>query len=171
MNVYDNLIYSALNGNGGGGGGGSSNIVTGEFIAKDGTGEQVVTIPYNGTGYPIAGFIYLTGGLESIKTLRVSRAYETISMLKVNPASTPTYSEGASDEMAVSVIYQSSNYGTFIGNSAQKLKAMKQTLATTSTTSFAITSANTILFNIAEDNSVYGLFPNTSYSYYIMYSE
>ena len=169
MDLYQKLIDSAL-GSGGGGGGGS-NIVTGEFIANDGTGSQVVTIPYNGTGYPIAVFIYLTGGLEAIKTLHFCRAYETISLLKVNPESTPTYSGGGSDEMAVNVMYQSSNYGTFISFNGQKASAMKQTLGTGSATSFAITSANTILFNLAEDNSVYGLFPNMSYSYYIIYSE
>ena len=44
------------------GGGGASNYVTGEFTTQSSAGVMSITLPYTGTGHPVACMVFVKGG-------------------------------------------------------------------------------------------------------------
>lgn len=94
------------------GGGGASNYVTGTFTTQSTNGVQEVTIPYTGTGYPIAVIVEIEGGpynpdsdwYNFIGRYRVG----FVSFVKTITNEAPTYGSGANNEGQVALIYKSS---------------------------------------------------------------
>ena len=62
-NIKKDVVIFGTTGSYEGGGGGASNYVTGTFTVGSSGGQvESVSIPYTGSGYPIAGIIYPEGG-------------------------------------------------------------------------------------------------------------
>ena len=98
----------------GGGGGGVTNVIQGTFTAsasEKGTAKSI-TIPYTGSGYPIAGFIYPSAGSlkGDIATLAKKYVVFMFAFAKNDISETPTYSGNTADnKCAVMSIYKYSD--------------------------------------------------------------
>ena len=98
----------------GGSGGGSSNVVTGTFTTSaTGGSNATISLDYNGSGYPIAAFVFVADGLsksDSSWYTTVAR-YDVglVAMIKADTTITPTYTTSDSANYgAISYLYKSS---------------------------------------------------------------
>ena len=100
------------------GGGGASNIVQGTFTTGSTRNTKgTATIPYSGTGYPIAMFVYIDGGPYNNTSGGNTTWYNSLnrydcgfySMVKSEMNTTPTYAgTGTNNYGTVTVIYKNS---------------------------------------------------------------
>lgn len=101
-----------------GGGGGASNIVQGTFTTgATRNSKGTVSIPYSGSGYPIAVFVYIDGGPYNNTSGGNTTWYNSLnrydcgfySMVKSEVNTTPTYAgTGTNNYGTVTVIYKNS---------------------------------------------------------------
>lgn len=166
----------------GGGGGGATNFVTGTFTTQSGTGAQSVTIPYTGSGYPIAAMVFVEGGaynsaISGWYSLARQYAVGQWTMSKSVTTSAPNYSGAtslAANQAVVTAVYKqnSTASGSYTRNSA-----MNTGVFTTSNAQGAV--LNCVVFKSSTNMSVYvsggstarGLVNNLEYRYIIYYSE
>lgn len=157
--------------------GGASNFVQGEFHSGTTTTAQTVNIPYTGNGYPIMAYVVIKGGAYISDT----EWYTTIhryavgvwSMSKNNMSLTPSFATSGAENQAVTTwIYKSS---TSSATSYSRSSAMNTNTFSSSNASSG--GATCVRFKSATKLSVvasttsYGLFPDTDYQYFIVYSE
>lgn len=160
------------------GGGGSSPYVHGTFTTGSSAGTQTVTIPYSGSSsaYPIMAVVVVSGGAYVSGT----DWYNTIqryavgqwTMTKSVMSTTPTYgSSGTQNQGVTTAIYKSS---TSSSTSYTRTSAMNTNVYSSYNASNAALTC--VRFNSRTSMSVYvntssyGLFPNTEYEYFIVYS-
>lgn len=159
-----------------GGGGGASNIVQGTFTTGSSAGAASLTIPYTGSGYPIALMVYVDGGsyvsgtnwYNSVQRYAVGAWYMTKSVMD----STPTYStSGTQNQGVVTAIYKNS---TSTSTSYTRTSSMTQNVYSSSNASNS--ALNTIrlksgnVLSYYTNTSSYGLLPSTTYAYIAVYS-
>lgn len=160
------------------GGGGASNFVTGTFTGTTAGAAMDVTIPYTGSGYPIAIDIYPTGGFRgnsAFSNLIEIRALATWSGIKQNTTNAPSYSSSNVD-----------NQNTFSVGYTNKSSSSSATSYTGSFSTTALvcsggdatsTTANNVKMKSATQMSVFihgtsntGFAANIEYTYHIIYS-
>ncbi len=159
------------------GGGGASNYVTGTFTTDSTAGVHSLNIPYTGNGYPIVAVVVVEGGAynsavydwyTSIQRYAVGQW----TMSKAVMTSTPTYgTSGTQNQGVTTAIYKNS---TSSSTSYTRTSAMNTNVFSSSNASNS--ALNVIKFkqgNVMSyytNTSGYGLFPNTTYRYHIIYS-
>ena len=158
-------------------GGGSSRLVTGTFTASSTSGAQSVTIPYTGSGFPIAAVICTAGGLSSTTnptwgSLVQRYAIGFVSIYKNVQNTAPTYgTSGTENAGSIMSTYKSS------ATSATTYARGGDTAANVFSSSNAGGSmANCVKFKSRTSMSVYiastsyGLVAGMDYDYFIVYS-
>ena len=158
-------------------GGGSSNYVTGTFTPSATTGiAETFTVPYTGTGYPIALLITLEeGSYNSSGTFyNTIHQYAAIMycMSKGN-LDAPTYSGGNANIAETMLLYKASNTSSGVtstsrGNGIAVYDSSADATGSSATSIIRIKSATTISYYIASTS--YGFRSGTEYRYHIMYS-
>ena len=160
-----------------GGGGGASNIVHGEFKTQSSAGVQSVTIPYDGSGYPIMAYFVIKGGAYVSGTDWYNSmqryAIGVWAMSKSVMSSSPTYGTSGTQNQAVTMsIYKNS---TSSSTSYTRTSAMNTNTFTSSNATNAAATAirfkgNAKTLSVYVNTSSYGLLPNQDYEYWVVYS-
>lgn len=169
--------------------GGASNVVQGTFTTSASTGVSSFTIPYTGTGYPIALFISIDGGTYNNSSSGNTTWYNSTQryaigewhMTKARMTSAPTYtSSGADNYGVVSVIYKNnaSTSTTYSRNStmtANTYTSSGTTANNTNTTSVRFKGDGTTVsyyvgYYTSSSSYAYGLMASTKYQYIAVYS-
>lgn len=160
-----------------GGGGGASNFVTGTFTTPSSAGASTLTIPYTGSGYPIACIVVVEGGAYVSGTDWYSSmqryAVGQWTMTKSNFSTSPTFTtSGSQNQGVITAIYKNS---TSSSTSYTRTSAMSTNVFSSSNASNA--AATCVRFksktsiSYYTNTSSYGLLPDTTYRYFIVYSE
>ena len=167
----------------GGGGGGSSIFVTGDFVTGASAGASSITINYSGSGYPVACIVHVKNGAYNNTSgagAATTAWYNEIqryavgqwTMHKAQYNTTPTYTTSGSNNYGVTTaIYKNS---TSSATSYTRTSAMNSnTFSSSNANNAALTCVKfkgnkTLSYYV--NTSSYGLMPNTSYTYYIVYS-
>lgn len=167
------------------GGGGASNFVTGTFtVGSSGGVVESVSIPYTGSGYPIVGLIYPEGGPYNNTSTGQTAWYNSVTRYAVGffswaksvITSTPTYgTSGTQNQATVAVIYKNST-----STATTYTRTSSMTAYTYNSGNAAGTAANCVRFKgngktltyytATGSSSGYGLLPNITYRYHIIYS-
>lgn len=147
-------------------GGGGSNIITGDFTTQSTEGEQEVTIPYNGSGYPVYAVFYcedktiLTGANLCVGAFAFYKTDKTIA---------PMYTGSTKDNSNVTSYYRySTSAASRYTVSSTSNKVFMQTTGTQASDTLKVTSNNKILLKV--DNASIGFPTNATYHYFIEYS-
>lgn len=158
----------------GGGGGGASNIVTGTFKGTTAGSAIDVDIPYTGSGYPIAGIFFATGGANKgdIASLAQKYAAWVFTFSKNDVSSEPTYSEDTSENQATVVsLYKYSNEDAASSTSAKGIDVQlynNADAAYSSLSNVRVRSKTKMSVYIASTS--YGFPKDIEFTYYIIYS-
>ena len=158
------------------GGGGSSNFITGTFTTGSSAGVSSLTLSYTGSGYPIMAYVVVEGGAYVSGTDWYNSmqryAIGVWAMSKSVMSSTPTYStSGAANQAVTMAIYKNSTSSStsYTRTSAMNTNTFSSSNATNAAaTAVRFKSATTLSYYV--NTSSYGLFPSTTYRYYIVYS-
>jgi len=161
---------------------GSSNLVTGTFTTSSSSGVQSVTIPYTGTGYPIAGLVYIDGGVYNSNESAGGNTAWYNSMqryavgewayTKTRVPTAPNWgTSGVANAGVIAVIYKNS---TSNNTSYSRTSAMSVVVLTsndpTSTATEVIKFSDNKTMKVYIASSSYGLIASTKYAYHIIYS-
>lgn len=160
------------------GGGGSSRLVTGTFTASSTSGAQSVTIPYTGSGYPVAAVVCLSDGLSSATNqtwynLLQRYAVGFWAMFKNLQTTTPTYGTSGNQNSA-SVMYTYKSSATTASSHGRSGDVAGNVF---SSSNAGASGTNCVKFKSATSMSVYiastsyGLVAGMDYDYFIIYSE
>lgn len=156
--------------------GGASNIVTGTFTTGSSAGVTNIPTGYTGSGYPILAMVFVEGGSYVSGTTW----YTTIqryavgfwSMSKSVQNTAPSYTtSGTQNQGVVTSIYKSSTSSStsYTRNSAMNTNVYSSNNASNSAVNVIKLKANNTL-SYYTNTSSYGLMPNITYRYYIIYS-
>lgn len=154
-----------------GGGGGASNIVTGTFKGTTTNAALSVTIPYTGTGFPVAIEIYPTGGTSQTASLVQRYAIVFASVAKYN-ANTPDYSNSGDNSNASSMImYKSSatSSSSYSASASLGQRFYRTGSATSGNNTYIRINSNKSMSVFIAGTS-YGFAANTEYTYCVIYS-
>lgn len=155
---------------------GSSNAVSGNFTTNSSYGTQEISIPYNGTGYPIAACVYVYDGpYNSSSTIySLVKRYGIVmeNIVKAEQDTAPTYtSSGSNNYGSVAVRYKSSSSSgtsqSTTGNASSNIFSSNNPSGS-STESIRFSASNKMKVYVM--NSSYGLLPSTKYAYHVIYS-
>ena len=159
------------------GGGGASNLVEGTFTTSSSAGTGSLTIPYTGSGYPIAAIVVIEGGAYNSaisgwynSTQRYAVGQWTMS--KSVMTSSPTYTtSGTQNQGVVTAIYKNSTSSStsYTRTSAMNTNAFSSSNATNAAATCVRFKSNTSLSYYVNTSS-YGLLPSTTYRYIVVYS-
>lgn len=156
------------------GGGGSSNFVTNTFTtSSEGGSIQTITIPYNGSGYPVMVCIYVEGGMYNSSLPWYNTEHQNAIgqwlMVKSNTTTTPSYNSTSADNGVTNVVYKGSSATSYNRTGMQTAVSYSQ-INPQANTSYAVTikDATTILIFVASTGT--GFLAETEYRYCIMYS-
>lgn len=159
-------------------GGGASNIVEGTFTTPStGGSASSVTVPYTGSGYPIAMMVYVDGGAYNSA---VSGWYTSVqryavgawSMSKSVQTSSPAYSTSGTQNQGVTQwVYKNSTSSStsYSRSSAMNTNAYSSSNATGAGATCVRLKSKTE-FSYYTASTSYGLLPGTTYKYIIIYS-
>ena len=158
-------------------GGGASNLVEGTFTTGSSAGYTNISIPYTGSGYPIMCVVVIDGGAyhsgTSWYTSTQRYAIGQWTMTKSNMTASPSYTtSGAQNQGVTTWVFKNSASSS---TSYSRSSAMNTNVYTTSNASNS--GANTIKLHSGNvlsyyvNTSSYGLHPNMTYRYFIVYSE
>ena len=168
------------------GGGGASNIVQGTFTTgATRNSRQTVSVPYTGSGYPIAAMVFIAGGAFNNSSSGNTTWYNSLDrydvglwyMSKARQTTAPTYSTTSADDYGcVAYIYKNS---TSTSTSYSRSSSMT---ANTFSSSSSTAGSGTICCRFIGDGktlsvyvgnkatSYYGFPPSTLLQYIIVYS-
>lgn len=168
----------------GGGGGGATNFVQGEFTTTSSTNTaSSISIPYTGSGYPIAAMVWVAGGAYNNGTggntdwynLKQRYAVGEWVMTKAQGTTTPTWAtSGAANYGVVAAIYKNSTSSATSYTRTSSMTTNTFTSASTNAANAAATcvrfkgNSKTLSYFVASTS--YGLLANTKYQYCIVYS-
>ncbi len=168
------------------GGGGSSNIVQGTFTTgstRAGTGSTTLT--YNGSGYPIACFVYVDGGAYNNTSGGNTEWYASVNRYdcgvfyatKSEMNTTPTYVSSGSvtaNGAVVAIIYKNSTSDGTNYTRTSNMSAKMYNSGNASTGYNCIRfkgNAKTLSWYVGNKASnAVGLAPSTKYAYIVIYS-
>lgn len=162
-----------------GGGGGASNVVTGTFKGTTTGAAMDISLPYTGSGYPIAVMIFPSEGSYGSGTFRnlIQRyAIDTVFCIKRDANTAPTYSgSGAENGYDFGRSYKSTSTnatnisGAFSGGSSGSTIVADDTDASASATSCVHLRSNKKM-SVFIAASSYGFAANIEYTYHVIYS-
>lgn len=158
-------------------------FVTGDFVTGTSTGTSSIAINYSGSGYPVACMVLVkngaynnTSGAGAATTAwynKVQRyAVGQWTMHKSQFNTTPSYTTSGSNNYGVTTAIYKNN--TSSATSYTRTSAMNSnTFSSSNATNAALTCVRfkgnkTLSYYV--NTSSYGLMPNTTYTYYIVYS-
>lgn len=184
LSVTENGIYTAPAGSAYtpitvnvSGSGGASNLVQGTFTAQSSAGVQSVSIPYTGTGYPIAAMVFVSGGAYNSgnstwynSTQRYAVGQWTMSKSVIS--STPTYTtSGTQNQGVTTAIYKNSTSSStsYTRTSAMNTNVFSSSNATNAAATCVRFKSRTSL-SVYINTSSYGLLPGLEYQYIVVYS-
>ena len=155
-----------------------SRVIVGTFTGSDaekGTAKEI-TVPYTGSGYPIAALVYPSaGGYKTDSTLYTTLQKSALvmwSMSKSDISLAPNYSNsGANDYGTTLAIYKNSDTNALstTSNRVETEGVYRNNTATAAhSTAFRIRSATNISVFIASTS--YGFMAGVEYTYVIRYS-
>lgn len=159
-----------------------SNYITGTFKTGVNVGTtETFSIPYLGTGYPIAAMIYITGGMYNNSTGGNTEWYNLVhryavgqwTLHKSRQNTTPTYgTSGADNYGVVTSVYKSSTSTatSYSRNSSANLNAYTSSDAAESVTGCVVFKGDGKTLSVFIADASYGLQANTEYTYHIIYS-
>ena len=159
------------------GGGGASNFVTGTFTTQSSAGVQTISIPYTGSGYPIAAAVVVEDGAynSAVSTWYSSMQRYAVgqwTMTKSVFTSSPNYTtSGTQNQGVTTAIYKNStssstSYTRTSGMNTNVFSSSKATNAALTCVRFKSSTSMTVYIN----TSSYGLLPELTYRYFIVYS-
>lgn len=160
--------------------GGASNFVMGEFTTSSSSGVHSVTIPYTGTGYPIAIMVYVEGGAYNNSDANATTWYNSVQRYAVGQwtyskrfqYTEPDYgASGTKNQGVTTAIYKNS---TSSATSYTRTSAMSTVVLTSNDPSAAavnvVTMSSKTTMKYYTAASSYGLLGNLKYTYIIVYS-
>lgn len=158
------------------GGSGASNFVEGTFTTPSTAGGETVSIPYQGSGYPIMCVVVVDGGAyvsgttwyTSVQRYAVGQWTMTKSYFDLEPS----YSTGGTNNYGVvTSIYKNSTSSStsYTRTSTMTGNVFSSSSANASSTTCIRFRSKTIMTYYTNTSS-YGLLPDTTYHYYIVYS-
>lgn len=158
--------------------GGASNIVEGTFTTGSSDGVASVNLPYTGNGYPIAAIVFVDGGAYNSA---ISSWYNSVqryavgfwSMSKSVQTSAPTYgTSGTQNQGVTTAIYKNSTSSStsYTRTSGMNTNVFSSSNATNAALTCVRLKSGNVLSYYANTSS-YGLLPNTTYKYIVIYSE
>lgn len=161
------------------GGGDASNYVTGEFTTQRSAGVMSITLPYTGTGHPVACMVFVKGGAYNnavspwySSTQRYAVGQWT--MHKAHQDTAPNYasSSGSNNYGVTTWIYKNSTSSStsYSRSSAMNTNSFSASNASNSGALCCRFRSNTNL-TVYVNTSSYGLLPNQDYVYHVIYSE
>ena len=160
-----------------GGGGGASNFVTGTFTTPSSAGASTLTIPYTGSGYPIACSVVVEGGAyvsgtdwySSMQRYAVGQWTMTKSVFSSSPTFTTS---GSQNQGVITAIYKNSTSSStsYTRTSAMNTNTFSSSNATNAAATCVRFKSKTSI-SYYTNTSSYGLLPDTTYRYFIVYSE
>ena len=159
-----------------GGGGGATNYVTGEFTTQSSAGVMTITLPYTGTGYPVAAMVFVKGGAYNSA---VSPWYSSAqryavgqwTMHKSNQATAPSFgTSGAANQGVTTWIYKNTSSTSYARSSAMNSNVFSSSNASNSGALCCRFRSRTQL-TVYVNTSSYGLLPDQEYVYHVIYSE
>lgn len=161
------------------GGGGASNFVMGEFTVDTTTGAaHTVTIPYTGSGYPIAAMVFVAAGTYVSGTDWYSSmqryAVGQWTYSKSNLSSAPNYSSsGAANQGVTTFIYKNSTSSStsYSRSSAMTTNVLTSSNATGAGATCVRFKGNNHTLSYFTASTSYGLLAGETYKYIIVYSE
>lgn len=159
------------------GGGGASNFVMGTFTTGASAGASSLTIPYTGSGYPIAAIVVIDGGAYNSA---ISDWYTSVqryavgqwTMSKSVMTSAPTYTtSGKENQGVLTAVYKNSTSSStsYTRTSAMDTNAFSSSNAYSAAVTCVRFKGNTTL-SYYVNTSGYGLLPRMTYRYFIVYS-
>lgn len=160
------------------GGGGASNIVTGTFTTGSSAGVGSVSIPYTGSGYPLMAVVVVDGGAYNSA---ISPWYSSVqryavgqwTMTKSVMTSTPTYTTSGTQNYGVTTaIYKNStsSSASYTRTSGMNTNVFTSGNASNSAVNVCKFKGDGKTLSYYVNTSSYGLLPNTTYRYFIVYS-
>ena len=158
------------------GGGGASNIVTGTFTTGSSAGVASTSTGYTGSGYPIVCVVFVEGGsyVSGTDWYNSKQRYAVgfWSMSKSVQGTAPDYgTSGTQNQGVVTAIYKNSTSSatSYTRTSAMNTNVYSSNNASNSAVNTVKLKANNVL-SYYTNTSSYGLLPDTTYRYYIIYS-
>lgn len=160
------------------GGGGASNIVMGEFTTPSSAGVTNISIPYTGSGYPIAAMVFIKSGAYNSANTEWYNSVQRYAvgqwtMHKSVQTSTPTYgTSGTQNQGVTTSLYKNSTSTatTYTRTSAMNTNVFSSNNASNSALNVCKLKAGNVL-SYYTNTSSYGLLPDMEYRYIIIYSE
>lgn len=159
---------------------GATNFVTGTFTASSSTGAAAtVTIPYTGTGYPIAALVFIAeGAYKSGTTWYNSKQRYAVGQWtysKSEVTTSPTWATSGNGNRGVTTwVYKNS---TSSSTSYSRSSAMDTNVLTSSSTSATAAGATCVRFKgngktltYFVASTSYGLLAGQEYRYVVVYS-
>lgn len=158
-------------------GGGAANLITGTFTTPSASGAHTLTLPYTGSGYPIALFVFVADGeytsgsdwYNAIKRYAIGQ----FTIAKSNTQIAPSYgTSGAANQGVTSWIYKSSTSSatSYSRSSAMNTNSFSSSNATSTAAQVCRFRSATQLSYYVIGSSNYGLMPETEYRYIAFYS-
>lgn len=149
--------------------------VTGTFTGEE-SGEMTITIPYSGSGYPIAVQIYPTDGVNNSESefySKVQRYAESFcSIAKSNPSISPDYTSGnVTENRAISLSrykYSDSDPTSYTTGQSESQEFGTGNAGGSAHSVIRFSSNTTMKVYIASNS--YGFAKDISYTYHITYS-
>lgn len=162
------------------GGGGASNFVTGTFTTPSTTSTNgTVTVPYTGTGYPIALVIFVEGGcynsaISGWYNSTTKYAVGQYCITKANTTLAPTYeTSGGANQGTIQLLYKNNSSSATSYSSTRSISA--NSYSSSNATGSSATSLrwrnNTTISYITGNGATYGLLTDTTYRYIAVYSQ
>lgn len=154
--------------------GGASNFITGTFTTGSTAGHTEITLPYTGSGYPIMCVVVVDGGAyHSGTTWYTSTQRYAIgqwTMTKSNMSTTPSYTtSGAQNQGVTTWVYKNTSSTSYSRSSAMSTNVYSSSNASNSgANTIKLKSGNVLSYYV--NTSSYGLHPNITYRYFIVYS-
>lgn len=165
---YDLLLAKAL---AGGGGGGPTNFIEGEFTTQATEGAQTITIPYEGSGYPIALVLFAKGGTSDWYTDGDNKTVGAFYLVKYTTDDAPIYSGSGDENRATVVCSYKNNTGTYGQNGSVRGETFYGKDAIVGYATCVRFKDNVTMSVFVTTGSGYGLAPETDYVYELVYSE
>lgn len=159
--------------------GGASNLVMGTFVADSGTGAaHTVTVPYTGSGYPIAAMVFIAGGAyESGTTWYASAQQYAVgqwTFSKSVQGTAPTWTaQGVANQGVTTWVYKntsSSSYKCSSAMSTNVLTSSSKTATGAGATCVRFNGNGGKTFSYYTASTSYGLLAGETYKYIIIYS-
>lgn len=155
-------------------------LITGTFTTGSTGGTvETVTVPYDGSGYPIAMIVYPrlgaynSSGNSAMYTSTQRYAIVQWAMTKSVPTSSPTFTtSGTANQGTTMSIFNNTTTDTvaYSRTSAMNTNVFSSSDATAAAAT-AVRFKSNKSFTVYVASTSYGLFQSTEYSYIILYSE